>query len=129
MNVDLLNIFAIKHNKILVHMDAPKEWVGPTDYIDKIPYAAVKNNKLIYGKDHHGRDYFAFGAVAHDGDGIYQASQVIVAFKRYTNDTVWVCSKLSCDDRSFEKILMTIAERLSPTYPREKYDNVYDLNF
>jgi hypothetical protein len=89
-------------------------YIGSTDYIDRVP----DSDSVVYGQDKFGRPFVGFLAYLH-GD----RPEMVVAFKRYTKEDMWVCSHLNIEaggcEEMITKIIARFAEGREPSHAHE----------
>lgn len=91
--------------------------IGYTDYIDRFEPEDV-GDAILTGADSYGREYIAFN-VYDEGGAI-----VAVVFRRYRDETMWVCSELGLDAQNIEEMEIKIIDKLDPNRPREELERV-----
>ena len=104
----------------MVYMDIPKEWVGPTQYVDQVPWPFSENSTstTVKGVDCYNRRCLCFRLNVQkiqDGSWSHVEDAVYTIFERYSGEQekpLWVIcrSHLSkCGGFHFMSLLETVA--------------------
>ncbi len=108
----LYSEFAASLGKVASPHLLEREHVDRKGYIH-VPFELVGSDKMLYGCDQTGRQYFAFGV--HMVEGSKTIPKVVVAFRHNLESNKWVCVELGFTAHSCTEMIGKVQEAMWST--------------